>query len=203
MRVRLEKLSAWVSVDGGEERHISFRRVLVIPQGAGVFFAQGLPQGRGFAAVVDVGQYTTDYLLVDLQTKTPVVDASGSVEAGCHLVAQRVAQAYLAKTGRPLPPRMERFALDAAREGQPVPFRGKEIDLTPDFKAAVRDVAATVSRHVLSAWRDAADMISVTYLAGGGSLLLGEHLAHTLPNPALVNDPVFANAAGYLRILTS
>lgn len=203
LKARLEGLAAWVSVDRGEEQYISFRRVLVIPQGAGVVFAQGLPQGRGFAGVMDVGQYTTDFLLVDLRTFNPVVEACGSVEAGCHLVAQRVAQAYLSKTGRPLPPRMERSVLDAAREGQPVPFRGKEVYLAADYEAAVRDVAATVSRQVLSAWRDVADMIGVTYLAGGGSLLLGEHLARTLPNPVLVNDPVFANAAGYLRILTA
>jgi len=201
LRARLEGLAAWVSVDGGEEQYISFRRVLVIPQGVGIVFAQGLPQGRGFAAVVDVGQYTTDYLLVDLRTMAPVVEACGSVEAGCHLVAQRVGQAYLAKTGRPLPPRMERFVLEAAREGQPVPFRGKEIDLTPEFEAAVRDVAATVSRQVLSAWRDVADMIKMTYLAGGGSLLLGEHLMRVLPNPTVVDDAVFANALGYLRML--
>jgi len=202
LKARLEGLAAWVSVNGGEEQYISFRRVLVVPQGAGVVFSQGLPRGRGFAAVVDVGQYTTDYLLVDLRTMAPIVEACGSVEAGCHLVAQRVGQAYLSKTGRPLPPRMERFVLDAARGGQPVPFRGKEIDLTPDFEAAVRDVAATVSRQVLSVWRDVADMISVTYLAGGGSLLLGEHLARSLPNPALVEEPVFANALGYLRMLS-
>jgi plasmid segregation protein ParM len=203
LKARLERLSAWVAVDGEEEQYISFRHVLVIPQGVGVVFSQGLPQGRGFAGVMDVGQYTTDFLLVDLRTFNPVVEACGSVEAGCHLVVQRVAQAYLSKTGRPLPLRMERSVLDAAREGQPVPFRGKEVDLAADYEAAVRDVAATVSRQVLSAWRDVADMIGVTYLAGGGSLLLGEHLARTLPNPALVNDPVFANAAGYLRILTS
>jgi len=202
LKARLEGLAAWVSVNGGEEQYISFRRVLVVPQGAGVVFAQGLPRGRGFAGVVDVGQYTTDFLLVDLRTLNPVVEACGSVEAGCHLVAQRVGQAYLSKTGRPLPPRMERFVLDAAREGQPVPFRGREIDLTPDFDAALREVATTVSRQVLSAWRDIADMITVTCLAGGGVLLLGEHLAKAFPNPVLVKEPVFANVLGYLRMLS-
>jgi plasmid segregation protein ParM len=201
LKTRLEALAAWVSVDGGPERYISFRRVLVVPQGAGVVFAQGLPKGRGYAGVIDTGQYTTDFLLVDLKTGRPVVEASGSVEAGCHLVSQRVAQAYLARTGRPLPPRMERRILDdLAGTGRTV-FRGGELDLSREYRQAVDDTAEAVARQVLSAWRDFADMISVTYLAGGGALLLGERLARAFPNPVLVEDPVYANALGYLRML--
>ncbi|WP_027356582.1 ParM/StbA family protein [Desulfofundulus thermocisternus] len=202
LKTRLEALAAHVSVDGGGERYISFRRVLVVPQGAGVVFVQGLPKGRGFAGVIDIGQYTTDFLLVDLRTGRPVVEASGSVEAGCHLVAQRVSQAYLAKTGRPLPPRMERRMLeDLAETGRTV-FRGGELDLSREYGEAVEDVAEAVARQVLSAWRDFTDSVAVTYLAGGGALLLGERLARAFPNPVLVEDPVFANALGYLRMLS-
>ncbi|NHM25977.1 ParM/StbA family protein [Desulfofundulus sp. TPOSR] len=201
LKTRLEALAAWVSVDSGSERYISFRRVMVVPQGAGVVFAQGLPKGRGFAGVIDIGQYTTDFLLVDLRTGRPVVEASGSVEAGCHLVGQRVAQAYLAKTGRPLPPRMERRILDDLAEGGKVVFRGRELDLSTEYREAVDDTAEAVARQVLSAWRDFTDSVAVTYLAGGGALLLGERLARAFPNPVLVGDPVFANALGYLRMV--
>ncbi len=202
LKARLEALAAHVSVNGGGERYISFRKVLVIPQGAGVVFAQGLPKGRGYAAVVDVGQYTTDYLLVDLRTGRPVVEASGSVEAGCHLVAQRVAQAYLAKTGRPLPPRMERRILEDLAESGKVIFRGEELDLSREYREAVDDTAKAVARQVLSAWRDLVDSVAVTYLAGGGALLLGETLAKAFPNPVPIDDPVYANALGYLRMLS-
>ncbi|AEG15191.1 hypothetical protein Desku_1611 [Desulfofundulus kuznetsovii DSM 6115] len=202
LKARLKILAAWVSVDGGGERYISFRRVLVVPQGAGVVFAQGLPKGRGYAAVVDVGQYTVDFLLVDLRTGRPVVEASGSVEAGCHLVAQRVAQAYLARTGRPLPPRMECRVLEDLAEGGKVIFRGGELDLSREYGEAVEDVAKVVARQVLSAWRDFADSVAVTYLAGGGALLLSERLVKAFPNPVLVEDPVYANALGYLLMLS-
>ncbi|MGB9661792.1 MAG: hypothetical protein ACPL5F_07195 [Moorellaceae bacterium] len=203
LKARLEGLAAWVSVDGAEEQYFSFRRVLVVPQGAGIVFAQDLSEGRGFAGVVDIGQYTTDYLLVDLKTMAPVVEACGSVEAGCHLVGQRVGQAFLSKTGRPLPPRMERWVLEALRDGEAIPYRGKPLDLSREYEAAVRDVAATITRQVLSAWKDIADMVSVTYLAGGGALLLAEHIMRALPNPVVVEEPVLANALGYMRMLKS
>jgi len=199
---RLTRLGAWVSVDGGPERWFSFQPVAVFPQGAGVVFAQEDLPRRSYAGVVDVGEYTCDYLVVDLETSRPVVEASGSVEAGCHLVAQRVAQAYLAKTGRPLPPRLTRRVLrDAAEAGRTV-FRGREIDLAEEYRAAVRDAAEAVSRHVLSAWRDLADSLELTLLAGGGALLLGEVLARAFPNAQVVDDPVFANAKGYLKALS-
>ncbi|MEW5763206.1 MAG: ParM/StbA family protein [Bacillota bacterium] len=202
LKARLEGLAAWVSAGDGEERYVSFSRVLVLPQGAGVVFAQRDLPGRGFAAVVDVGQYTTDYLVVDLETGRPVLDACGSVEAGCHLVAQRVSQAYLAKTGRPLPPRMERRVLKDVAETGKAPFRGGEVDLSAEYRAAVKDAADAVARHVLTAWRDFADLVSVTLLAGGGALLLRDALLRAFPNAHLVAEPVFANAVGYLRALS-
>jgi len=66
----------------------------------------------------------------------------------------------------------------------------------------VRDAADAVSRHVLSAWRDLADSLELTLLAGGGALLLGEALARAFPNARLAEEPVFANALGYLKALS-
>lgn len=202
LKARLEALSAWVSVDGGEERYVSFRKVLVVPQGAGVVFAQGLPEGRGFAGVVDIGEYTTDYLLVDLETGGPVVEACGSVQAGCHLVAHRVAQAYQEATGEPLPPRMARRVLREVAEVGRTVYRGRELDLSAAYREAVDQVADAIARQVLSAWRDYTARLACTHLAGGGALLFGQRLAKAFPNPVVVEDPVFANARGYLEMLS-
>lgn len=199
---RLEQLVAHVSVDGGEERRFSFGKVLVVPQGAGVVFAQGLPNGRGFAGVVDVGQYTTDYLLVNLETRKPLPEACGSLEVGCHLVAKAVGQAVLAKTGYPLPQRMEGHVLRHIQKTGRITFRGRELDFAKEYEAAVRDVAAVIARQVLSAWADMAGFVAATYLAGGGSLLMRENLLQAFPNAALVADPVFANALGYFAMLS-
>lgn len=201
LKSRLERLAAWVSVDGGEERYISFRKVLVIPQGAGVVFAQGLTKDQGFAAVVDIGQYTTDYLLIDRKAGRPIVEASGSIEAGCHLVTHQIAQAYLAKTGRPLPVGMENRILEEVAETGYTVFRGGKLDLSGEYREAVRQAAGVITKQVLSAWRKFADSIGVTYLAGGGALLFREHMVEAFSNPVVVEEPVFANALGYLKML--
>ncbi|ACX52470.1 hypothetical protein Adeg_1368 [Ammonifex degensii KC4] len=201
LRERLLRLKAWVSVDGGEERCVSFSRVLVLPQGVGVVFHQGLPEGRGYAGVLDIGEYTTDYLLVDLETGKPLAEACGSVQAGCHLVGHVVSVAWLQATGEPLPPRLLPGVLKDLAEGGRTVFRGRELDLSLAYRTALEQAAETIARQVLSVWKDLTSRLAVTYLAGGGSLLLGDALAGRFPNPVLVSDPVFANALAYLEAL--
>ena len=200
LRERLSRLAAWASVDGGPERYFSFREVRVYPQGVGVVFAQdGLP-GHGFAGVVDVGHLTVDYLLVDLEAGRPVPEASGSLEVGCHLLAKEVARAFREAAGEPLPHRLEGYVLRAAAEGRPVGYRGRELDLSRAYREAAAEVAAAVSKQVLSAWADWAKFITLTLLAGGGALALGAELARSLPSARVVDDPAFANALGFLRM---
>lgn len=202
VRERLSRLAAWVSVDGGPERYLSFGRVAVFPQGAGVAFAEDDLPGSGFAGIVDVGQYTTDYLLVDLEAGRPVAEASGSLEVGCHLAVKAVARAFQARTGEPLPQRMEGYVLRLLQQGSPVHYRGRELDLSTEYLTAAREAAETVARQVLSAWADWAKFLSVTLLAGGGALVMRDVLMRAFPNARVVDDPIYANAKGYLRMVT-
>jgi plasmid segregation protein ParM len=200
LRDRLSRLAAWVSADGGPERWISFARVVVLPQGAGVAFAEDdLPDG-GFAGILDLGHFTADYLLIDLEAGRPVPEACGSLEVGCHLIGKAVARAFQARTGEPLPQRMESYVLRLAREGRPVQHRGRDLDLSEEFRAAAEEAARTAARQVLSAWADWAKFLGVTLLAGGGALLLKDALLRAFPNARVAADPVFANARGYLRM---
>lgn len=200
---RLARLGAWVSVDNGPERWFSFQPVMVLPQGAGIVFAQkGLPR-RGYAGVVDVGEYNLR------------LPGGGSRDLQARGGGQRLGRNGMPSGGpargpgvpgenrqAPLPPRLTRRVLrDVVGTGRTV-FRGREIDLAEEYRAAVRDAAEAVFRHVLSAWRDLADSLELTLLAGGRALLLGAALARVFPNTQVVDDPVFANAKGYLKVLS-
>ncbi|WP_084413155.1 ParM/StbA family protein [Desulfovirgula thermocuniculi] len=203
LRARLEALSAWVSMDGGEERYVSFRKVLVLPQGAGVVaaFPELLPE-KGLVGVVDVGTYTTDYLLLEKlpgrAEPKPVLECCGSAEVGVHLVHKAVAREFQARTGAPLPPEMWE---ETARAGSVV-YEGRAVDLSAAVERALADAAQAISQRVLGAWGNRAGFVSATILAGGGALLLKERLAACLPCVVEAPDPVFANALGFLRALT-
>lgn len=203
LRARLEALSVWVSADGGEERYISFRRVLVLPQGAGVVaaFPELLPE-KGLVGVVDVGTYTTDYLLLEKlpgrAEPRPVLECCGSSEVGVHLAHRAVAREFQAKTGAPLPPEMWE---EAVRAGSVV-YEGKTVDLSGAVERALGDAAQAISQRVLGAWGNRAGFVTCVILAGGGSLLLKKRLAACLPCVVEAPDPVFANALGFLRALT-
>ncbi|MGB9887620.1 MAG: hypothetical protein ACPLRW_11580 [Moorellales bacterium] len=199
---RLRRLSAWVGADGGEERWVAFSRVAVVPQGAGVVLAQdGL--GDGLYGVLDVGEYTTDYLLFEVRDGdlTPVLDACGSAEAGAGLVKQAVAQAFAAFTGEPLPASEVHRVTEAALSAKPVAFRGRELDLSRPAARAVKDAARLIAGRVQSAWGPRAAFAGRVLLAGGGALLFGKELAAYFPAAEGVPDPVFANCRGYLAAL--
>ena len=200
LRERLLGLAAWVSVDDNEERYVSFGRVLVLPQGAGAVAAypELLPEG-GLVGVVDVGTYTTDYLLLEKQpgqpNPRPLLEACGSVEAGVHLVLKAVAREFQARTGAPLPPEMWEQAVQA----RSVFFGGRSVDLSVAVEKALADAAQAVAQRVLAAWGNRAGFVRATLLVGGGSLLLREHLARALPGAVVAPDSLFANALGFLR----
>jgi plasmid segregation protein ParM len=84
LKGRLDKLSTWVSVGGGAERCLHFDRVSVIPQGAGALMTAGALPGSGLVALLDIGSYTTDYLVFDVRggQPVPVSECCGSIEAG-------------------------------------------------------------------------------------------------------------------------
>jgi plasmid segregation protein ParM len=202
LAARLRRLAAWVSADGGEERYVSFGRVLVLPQGAGIVAAHPelLPE-KGLVGVVDVGTYTTDYLLLEKvparAEPRPVLECCGSAEVGVHLVHRAVAREFQARTGAPLPQEMWE---EAARAGSVV-YEGKAVDLTDAVEKALADAAQAISQRVLGAWGNRAGFVSTVILAGGGALLLKERLEACLPSMVVAPDPVYANALGFLRAL--
>ncbi|NPV30779.1 MAG: ParM/StbA family protein [Firmicutes bacterium] len=205
LKERLSKLSAWVSVNFGRERYVSFGKVAVFPQGAGILVSLGssLPKS-GMVGVIDVGTYTTDFLLFEVRNgfPVPVPEACGSVEAGIHLVHRALAAAFERQTGAPLPARMHQQALERVRNGEEISYRGRVVNLAPAFARAKREAADAIASHVLAAWGDRTGFLSLVALAGGGALLFGEILAGYFPRAVQVPDPVFANALGYLTMLS-
>jgi plasmid segregation protein ParM len=198
LKQRLQKINAHISVDGENERYISISSVHVFPQGVGVLLSDGLRLTQtGKIAVIDIGYYTTDYLLFELidGSPVPIPELCGSLDIGIHLVSRLISTFYQEKTGALAP----KFLLNELTAGQIIYFNGEHLDLNMELNRSLVRTADQITQEILSIWVKQADNVSQTILAGGGSLLLNSQLK--FPNICLPTDPVFANTEGFLSML--
>lgn len=202
LRQRLQQLNAYVSIKGNQ-KFIRFAQVQVIPQGAGILFtcSEVLPD-NGFVGLVDIGTYTTEYLLFQYRNSKPipVLEACGTVEAGVHLVYSAISREFQAQTGSPLPTEMESYVVEKVLNREPVTHNGKKYFIIDTAIEARRQVAQAITQKILAAWGNRTGYLDATLLAGGGSLFFANDLTQ-FPNQHIVSDPVYANAQGYLALL--
>lgn len=202
LKRRLIDLNAYVSIRG-EKKYIRFSRVQIVPQGAGIIFvcSEVLPS-NGFVGLVDIGTYTTEYLLFQYKQgkPIPVLEACGSVEAGVHLVNAAISREFQAQTGSPLPVEMESYIVEKAFVREPISYNGKRYSLTNAALESRRQIAQAISQKILSIWGNRTGHLDATLLAGGGSLFFANEF-NQFPNQRIVAEPVFANARGYLSML--
>lgn len=201
LRDRLERLEAWVGVDGETARLIRVVTCRVYPQGVGAYIsALNSAGGDGLAnqpvGLIDVGYRTTDYLLLEPVGGVPVPneDRSGSLDRGIGAAYDQVraslgAMASLARVE------------SALLNGGLLTYQGTQRDLRPAFEAAARELAEAVSSHLERAWATQLPYLGGILLAGGG----GQALAGYLPTigrttTQVVQEPAFANARGYLLL---
>ncbi len=202
LKSRLQRLGAQVQVDRDPQKYISFQDIRVFPQGLGILFCiPSLPQ-QGYAGLVDIGCYTTDYMLFEIKDgePVPVPDGCGSIEAGTYLVQQDLAAGFQSQTGAPLAHFMYQNALQCAQNNQAIRFQGREINLSQIYRCSVRETAQVIIEGVRSAWVSRAEYLSMTAFAGGGAEMFNSHL-DAFPDSIIVPNPVFANANGFLSLL--
>jgi plasmid segregation protein ParM len=202
LKQRLKTLKAYVTING-RQKYIQFTQIQVIPQGAGILFTcSAVLPDNGFVGLVDIGTYTTEYLLFQYRNSKPipVLEGCGTVEAGVHFVYSAIAREFQSQTGSPLPTEMEQYIVEKALNREPVTHNGKKYFITDTAIEARRQVAQAITQKILAAWGNRTGYLDATLLAGGGSLFFDKDLTQ-FPNQHIVSDPVYANAQGYLALL--
>lgn len=203
LKKRLNELSCSLNING-REHNVSKLNTEVFPQGAGVLLkASNMLPISGYIGVIDPGTYTTEYLLFEMKDGQPVPihEACGSVEVGTNLVYSAVAREFQAQTGSPLPIGMEHEITLQALNREVIFYYGKTYSLSDAAYTARNNVSIAISQKVLAAWGNRTGHIQKTFLAGGGPLFFGSDLYKSFPCPIIVDDPIFANAYGYLTFL--
>jgi plasmid segregation protein ParM len=175
--------------------------VLVVPQPFGSLFDALLgPDGQivdedlahGRLGVVDIGTYTTDYVLVD---------ALRYVEKGSGTIATAMSKAY-ALIGRSL---LDSYGLElrmhevdqAVRRGHVTVYgERREIEwlVSPVLDALSTEILAQAG----TLWGDGRDLAAIL-VTGGGAHVLGERIRDRYRHARLIGNAALANVNGFLK----
>ena len=177
------------------------RDVLVVPQPFGSLFDTILGEegqivdealARGRLGVIDVGTFTTDYVLVD--GLRYVERGSGSIATGMSKAYELIGRSLLDSFGLDL--RMHQVD-QAVRRGQVTIFgEVREIDwiTEPVFDA----IAAEVLAQAGTLWGDGRDLAAIL-VTGGGAIALGERIREHYRHASILDDAAMANVKGFRK----
>lgn len=188
-----------------ETRHAQVVRVTecaVIPQPFGALLAATLDNsGRiadtrlatGLVGIIDIGGKTTNLLSVN--NLAEISHETESVNIGAWDVVRAV-RAWLADNCPSLDLRDHQII--EAIIARKVRYFGQDVNLGAIVDQTLEPLADQVRAAISQLWNDGAGLDAIL-LAGGGALLLGQHITRGFPHAAIVENPVFANALGYWR----
>lgn len=206
----VEGASCQVTVGDRPAVALTFRRVSVFPQAGGAYLhallrEDGQVRDRSLleagVGVIDVGYRTTDLLLMARTSDgmIPDVDRCTTIDQGVSAVHEYVWKVLQERLGEPVDIAwVERAFL--WNRGL-LTFRGECIDLEPDAEVAREALANQIAARVKRLWGRAADLAGKVILTGGGGADLHPWLSRSLPGLVLGEDPLFANALGYLSAM--
>jgi plasmid segregation protein ParM len=185
------------------ERKIKFavESVVVAPQPFGSLFQELLnKQGKivnnsvekGRVGIVDVGTYTTDFVVSD--ELRYVQRLSGSVRIGWSKVISQVQQALGDLYRLELMP----HEVDRAVQAREVRVRGEPVSLEPLIEPAVTDIQTAIIARARDLWGEGTSL-DMVLVSGGGGPHLYDVIHDVYPHARLLDNAFWANAEGLYR----
>jgi len=180
---------------------LSVDEVLVVPQPFGSLFDTLLGEqgqiveqelARGRIGVIDIGTYTTDYVLVD---------GLRYVERGSSTISTAMARAFQL-IGRSL---LDTYSLDmrmhevdrAVRRGRVSVF-GEEREIGWLVQPVLDAVAEEILAEAGTLWGEGRDLDAIL-VTGGGATLLGGRVRRRYAHARVLDDPSLANVRGFYK----
>ena len=176
--------------------------VFVAPQPFGSLFRELLSESgrivnneieRGRIGVIDVGMYTTDFVVSDALRY--VQRLSGSASVGWSKVVTQVRQAladtYALELTHP--------EVDRAIQEREVRVRGEALSLEALVTPAVNDLKTAVVARARDLWGAGASL-DVVLVSGGGGPYIYDAIRDAYPHARLLNNAFWANAEGFYRL---
>ena len=176
-------------------------QVFIVPQPFGSLFRELLNEDgalsnvdieQGRVAVVDIGTYTTDFIVADALRY--IQRFSNSIPIGWSAVLNNVQQEL-----------SSRYRLDltlhevdkAIRSGR-VRVKGEPINLEPLLRPAISELEAVLVAKARDLWGEGATL-DIMLITGGAAQHVGGVLQQAYPQTRLLSDAFWANAEGFYR----
>ncbi len=203
LKVRFRGSSTFVAIGSLLPVPFTIRKVVVLPQAMGAFLAMATDPsiGKGPYLVVDVGMRTTDFFVVERRQDGLHArkDISDSLEMGCAAFYDMVQAAAQEMTGAILS--RERDVEVAIEDGGVLSHRGRQYDLVPAIERSKSRIGTLITSQVRERIGDEWDRMGAVLVVGGGADLVRESITKAHSNVLTPQDPVFANAQGFLSVL--
>lgn len=194
----LKSVNAYVSIDGGPERYITFSNVFCFAQGVGAVYAIDNIPKNGLIGLIDIGFFTTDMVLFECNDGiiTPLPTYFRSVNQGVSRALQLFLDNFTRQTGASI------TLINAMNvwKRKEVRYNGQEINIEDMVRDAKNYAARAITSSIREIWTEHIGMIDQILMAGGGAIELGDAIKNMLPQVQQINDPQFANAVGFYKM---
>ena len=198
VKVVLDGIKDKVSINQNKHLPISFKKVVVYPQGAGALLTiNSLPES-GRILVIDVGHKTTDYVTAEINNRKlrPVTSLCGSIEVGVSNLLEMLAQKFLEKTGVNI---SDITAMDIVKNYGKIYFQGKELSFLKEVELIKENITQTIYDRIHAQLREELNFLRKIYLVGGGVNVLP--LKRYFIAAEEVYEPQLANVKGFYAVL--
>jgi plasmid segregation protein ParM len=196
-----------ISLEGEYRLHLdepvtfNVGQVYVVPQPFGSLFRELLNQDgiisnmeveQGRIAVIDVGTFTTDFIVADALRY--VQRLSSSIPIGWSAVLTGVQRSLSDRYRLDL----AIHEVDKAIRGGGARVKGRPINMQPMLTPAIRDFEAAVIAKARDVWGEGADLDAIL-ITGGAAQHLADAIQTVYPQARLMPDAFWANAEGFYR----
>lgn len=195
-----DRIAYNVRVDGGPEKYITFCHTECFAQGVGAVYSLETLPSDGLVGLLDVGFNTTDMVLFECHKGNkpePLKSYFRSVNFGVSNAYQLFIDSVAELTGASISfvKAMEIW------DRESVTYRGVKYNIGQIKNDAKANSVKAIFEAINEAWKEKIEWLDHVLLAGGGAIELGDTLTQMIPQSTLVEDPQFANANGYFKIM--
>lgn len=155
----LKGKEVFIKVDNGPERMIRFSDVHVFPQGVGVLFNDKKIAMNSLVGVIDIGYYTTDYLLTEINRNgfNPLYNYMSSIEIGVHTAQKHFASLIQTVTGKA----MSLVEVQQYWDKDKMTFAGEKIELIDIKKDSINSAGQSLVDAIIAAWSEKPGQIHI------------------------------------------